>query len=476
MAAAVRLAAYLDKMHALHLSTRDNGITSTTGCAGQKPGLYDATERLWYRDCRFIGQRDANGRKVFWARGNAWVIAGMAELLESLPTGDLRTTTYRDMLRGMADRLRGLQGSDGFWRSSLLSPDLYPNPETSSTGLISYALGYGIRSGILDRATCLPVLARAWNGLAGRALQASGFLSGCQPIGDRPAATYTGTGPRTAASVTSPGTLHVDSPPFCVGAYLLAASQVARITGAMSTARPVVATAQEVGNEASRVVYGNGTTRWSAQGFPKSVTIDIGRGFQASNAHVTPYLDRAYRYVIDTSIDGVSWTRVVDRSSSTTTGSLIDDFSTGTIDLRYARLTVTGVYGAAIDWVSIQEVSIHDRYDPRANAAYRRPTLATSSTAGSPASNATDNGQNTFWAASARPTATAPQNLKVDLQATMNVDTVRVSAQPGRGPRSAEVQASTDGSTWTVVAKVTLPDTAGPHLMIFRPSPPGRCG
>ena len=30
-----------------------------------------------------------------------------------------------------------------------------------------------------------------------------------------------------------------------------------------------------------------------------------------------------------------------------------------------------------------------------------------------------------------------------------------------------EVQASTDGSTWTVVAKVTLPDTAGPHLMIF---------
>ena len=53
----------------------------------------------------------------------------------------------------MADRLRGLQGSDGFWRSNLLSPDLFPSPETSSTGLIAYALGYGIRSGVLDRAT-----------------------------------------------------------------------------------------------------------------------------------------------------------------------------------------------------------------------------------------------------------------------------------------------------------------------------------
>ena len=42
-----------------------------------------------------------------------------------------------------------------------------------------------------------------------------------------------------------------------------------------------------------------------------------------------------------------------------------------------------------------------------------------------------------------------------------------MSAPPGHGPRLAEVQASTDGSTWTVVAKVTLPDTAGPHLMIF---------
>ena len=222
----------------------------------------------------------------------------------------------------------------------------------------------------------------------------------------------------------------MDSPPFCVGAYLLAASQMARITGAMSTARPVVASAQEAGNEAPRVVDGDVTTRWSAQGFPKSVTIDIGRGFQATNAVVTPYLDRAYRYFIDTSTDGVNWTRVVDRTSNTTTRSLVDDFSTQTTDLRYARLTVTGVYGSVTDWISIQEVSIHDRYDPRVNAAYLAPTLATSSAAGRPPSNATNNASNTFWAAGAKPTTTAPQNLKVDLQATINVDTVRVSAPP----------------------------------------------
>ena len=127
---------------------------------------------------------------------------------------------------------------------------------------------------------------------------------------------------------------------------------------------------------------------------------------------ITPYLDRAYRYFIDTSTDGVRWTRVIDRTSNTTTGSLVDAFSTGPIDLRYARLTVTGVYGTTTDWISIQEVSIHDRYDPRVNAAYRGPTLATSSAAGRPPSNATDNGSNTYWASAAKPTAIAPQNLR----------------------------------------------------------------
>ena len=32
--------------------------------------LYDKTENLFYRDCRYFEKREANGQKVFWGRGN----------------------------------------------------------------------------------------------------------------------------------------------------------------------------------------------------------------------------------------------------------------------------------------------------------------------------------------------------------------------------------------------------------------------
>ena len=40
--------------------------------------LYDRTDHLYYRDSRFLTQRDTNGRKIFWGRGNGWVFAGIA--------------------------------------------------------------------------------------------------------------------------------------------------------------------------------------------------------------------------------------------------------------------------------------------------------------------------------------------------------------------------------------------------------------
>ena len=339
-------AAYLNKLDALYAWTRDQGATSSrcTGTPAQ-PGLFDAPQGLWYRDCSYVGKPDANGKPVFWGRGNGWVIAAMAQALQTLPAGDPRRAKYADMLTTMAQRLVGLQGGDGFWRSSLLDPALYPQPEASSTGLITYALAYGIRAGLLDAPTYLPAVARAWQGLTTYAAQSNGFLRGCQPVGGAPAASYTATAPRTAASSTSAGTVNSDSPPYCVGAFLLAGSEVAQLTASPSTGRAAVATGQQAGHEASRVDDGNVTTRWSVSGFPNSVTIDLGTRLRLSNAIVSPYLDRAYRYRISTSIDNASWQLVVDRSANTATGSQLDDFSAGTVSARYVRLTVIGVNG-----------------------------------------------------------------------------------------------------------------------------------
>jgi rhamnogalacturonyl hydrolase YesR len=47
--------------------------------------LFDPVEKLYFRDSRFFERRDDQGRKLFWSRGNGWVFAGIANLLDSLP-------------------------------------------------------------------------------------------------------------------------------------------------------------------------------------------------------------------------------------------------------------------------------------------------------------------------------------------------------------------------------------------------------
>ena len=359
--------AYLDKMDALYAWTRDLGATSSV-CNGQstpQAGLFDAAQGLWYRDCTSVGTKDTNGQPVFWARGNGWVIAAMAEVLQSLPAGDPHATKYADMLKAMATKLVTLQGSDGFWRSSLLDPALYPQPETSGTALITDALAYGIKAGLLDAATYQPAVAKAWQGLSTIAAQPSGFVTNCQPTAAAPGAPYTALAPRTPPSGTSSGTVNADSPPFCVGAFLLAGSQVAALIPSASTGRPVTATAQQAGNGVTRVNDGDVTTRWSAPGFPQSAIIDLGASVPIGNSMLVPYLDRPYRYRIDTSTDRVNWRLVVDQTGNTARGSRADEFSTGAVSGRFVRLTVTAVYGAGTTWVSIQEFAV---YPPPATA------------------------------------------------------------------------------------------------------------
>src|SRR5207237_10326485 len=109
--------AYLDKLDALYAWTRDEGATSSR-CAGStasQSGLFDSSRGLWYRDCTFVGVKDANGQPIFWSRGNGWVVAAMAQVLQTLPAADPRRATYSAMLQTMAASLARMQGSDGFW-------------------------------------------------------------------------------------------------------------------------------------------------------------------------------------------------------------------------------------------------------------------------------------------------------------------------------------------------------------------------
>lgn len=161
--------------------------------------LYDPAERLYFRDSRFFDRRDAKGRKLFWSRGNGWVMAGLVRVLQTLDRRDPHRPYYLKLFRDMSARLVTLQKPDGYWAPSLLDTDPGTPPESSGTGFFTYAFAWGVGAGILDRATYEPAAIRGWAAL-GRSIQPDGMLGWVQQVSDRPDAVaaadtqYYGTG------------------------------------------------------------------------------------------------------------------------------------------------------------------------------------------------------------------------------------------------------------------------------------------
>ena len=172
--------------------------------------LYDRQARLYYRDSRFLERRDAEGRKIFWSRGNGWTYAGIAKVIDSLPTSDPRRGRYVDLYREMSAAIVPLQRADGYWPVSLLDPS--GPPETSGTGFFVYGLAWGVNNGLLDEARYASAVANGWSALE-KAVGPEGKLGWVQQVGYAP--------DQVQAD---------DTQLYGVGAYLLAATQVARRT------------------------------------------------------------------------------------------------------------------------------------------------------------------------------------------------------------------------------------------------------
>jgi rhamnogalacturonyl hydrolase YesR len=164
---------------------------------------------LWWRDSRFVG------RNVYWSRGNGWAIAALTKVLKVLPPDSPHRAGYLSDFRTTAARLAQVQRADGFWNVNLGDPDNYPGPETSGTAFFTYGLAWGVRAGVLSAATYRPVALKGWDGMVRVALQGSGRLGYVQGVGQQP-------------SDHQPVGRN-DTSNFGVGAFLLAASEVAKL-------------------------------------------------------------------------------------------------------------------------------------------------------------------------------------------------------------------------------------------------------
>jgi rhamnogalacturonyl hydrolase YesR len=173
--------------------------------------LYDPVEHLYSRDATFLASHEKNGRKLFWSRGNGWVIGGLVRVLDYMPADYPSRERYVAQFREMAQALKAIQGEDGLWRSGLLDAGAYPLPEVSGSAFNAYALAWGVNTGLLDRAVYQPVVARAWKGLLTH-VYADGRLGSMQKIGGAP-------------GEVSPGGSYV----YGVGSFLLAGSEIDRM-------------------------------------------------------------------------------------------------------------------------------------------------------------------------------------------------------------------------------------------------------
>lgn len=150
-------------------------------------GLFNPKDNLWWRDKDFIPPyAEPNGEDCYWARGNGWVLAALALVLQELPKTDAHYMEYLDDFQKLAKALLPLQRTDGFWNVSLHDANHFGGKETSGTALFVYGMTWGINNRHLSKADFLPAVEKGWNAISKESLQPNGFLGYVQSTGKEP--------------------------------------------------------------------------------------------------------------------------------------------------------------------------------------------------------------------------------------------------------------------------------------------------
>jgi len=173
--------------------------------------LYDPSEQLFFRDDSYFKPRTKSGKKIFWSRGNGWVVGGIVKVLEAMPQDYQGRSFYEDLLKEMANKLIQIQSPEGYWYSSLLDKEEFDVKETSGTAFYCYALAWGINNGVLEEEKYINAVSKAWKTLV-ESVESDGKLNYVQLVG---------VGPDKVKKE--------DTETYGTGAFLLAGSEVYKL-------------------------------------------------------------------------------------------------------------------------------------------------------------------------------------------------------------------------------------------------------
>jgi unsaturated rhamnogalacturonyl hydrolase len=121
-----------------------------------------------------------------WGRGNGWMAAGMTELLRELPADNPNRPRILAGYQKMMAALLAAQDANGMWHQLVDYPDAWP--ETSGTGMFTFAFITGVKNGWLDEKTYGPAARKAWLALTGYLDENANIGHVCAGMGQRPTA------------------------------------------------------------------------------------------------------------------------------------------------------------------------------------------------------------------------------------------------------------------------------------------------
>ena len=204
---------YFDKLWAMYEYTRNEHGDN---------GMFNPKDGLWWRDQDFDPPyKEPNGANCYWSRGNGWVYAALARIMDEIPADEKHRADYLNDFLTMTEAIKKCQRTDGFWNVSLHDPNHFGGKETTGTSLFVYGLAWGINHGLLDKAKYLPIVEKAWHAMVKEAVHDNGFLGYVQGTGKEP---------KDGPPVT------YDSVPdfedFGIGCFLLAGSEVYKLAEA----------------------------------------------------------------------------------------------------------------------------------------------------------------------------------------------------------------------------------------------------
>lgn len=96
----------------------------------------------------------------FWGRGDGWMAAGSAILLSVLPEDNPDRSRIMEGYKKMMASLLKYQAENGMWRQLIDDPESWP--ETSSTGMFTFAMITGVKNGWLDKETYGAAARKGW--------------------------------------------------------------------------------------------------------------------------------------------------------------------------------------------------------------------------------------------------------------------------------------------------------------------------